>query len=222
MLGGSFLGGQTRTKHSNSITSVLSSEVARDFVRHEYMTKQGAVVKNWKKRYFSLNPQNNHIAYFKKAADCLEKKKPLGYISLEDARARRNIDDPKKPHMMEIYYPKFPKKRVYKILAKSDHAANCWVDTINQLTIQDRTSVSFLNPFLPSSTQNAEMHLEISSDGSTSPRSPRSLSTSSSFSPSSSFSSTSPRSLSTSSSYTSPRSLSTSSSSPSSGIYDVK
>ena len=50
---------------SNSFTSTLKSDVAREFVRHEYMVKQGAVVKNWKRRYFSLNPQNNHIAYFK-------------------------------------------------------------------------------------------------------------------------------------------------------------
>eukprot|EP00026_Physarum_polycephalum_P014322 Phypoly_transcript_14823.p1 GENE.Phypoly_transcript_14823~~Phypoly_transcript_14823.p1 ORF type:complete len:188 (+),score=50.67 Phypoly_transcript_14823:213-776(+) len=164
MPGGSFL--KNRPNHSNSITSVLNHDVARDFVRHEYMTKQGAVMKSWKRRYFSLNPQNNHIAYYKSAADCLEKKKPLGLIPLEDARARRK-DDPKRKHMMEIYYPKFPKKRIYKILAKSEHAVNCWVDTINQLTIQDRTSVSLSSFILPPS--HSEMHLE--ENGSPSPRS---------------------------------------------------
>lgn len=36
-----------------------------EYIRHEYMTKQGAVVKNWKRRYFSLSPDKMQIAYYK-------------------------------------------------------------------------------------------------------------------------------------------------------------
>lgn len=37
-------------------------------------------------------------------------------------------------NMIEIFYPKYPKRRVYKIVAGSEHAANSWVETVNQLT----------------------------------------------------------------------------------------
>lgn len=44
---------------------VEGGEVLQEYIRHEYMVKQGAVVKSWKRRYFSLNPSLMHIAYFK-------------------------------------------------------------------------------------------------------------------------------------------------------------
>eukprot|EP01111_Echinosteliopsis_oligospora_P004254 TRINITY_DN1679_c0_g1_i1.p1 TRINITY_DN1679_c0_g1~~TRINITY_DN1679_c0_g1_i1.p1 ORF type:complete len:176 (-),score=48.41 TRINITY_DN1679_c0_g1_i1:156-683(-) len=111
----------------------LLQREAKDYTRHEYMVKQGAKIKSWKRRYFSLSPDKMTIAYYKSAADCLEKKKPLGVISLEDGRARRVDYDTQREHMFEVYYPNNPKRRVFKITCVSAHAADSWVETVNNV-----------------------------------------------------------------------------------------
>jgi len=35
--------------------------------------------------------------------------------------------------MLEVYYPKQPHRRVFRIVASSEHAADSWVNTINEV-----------------------------------------------------------------------------------------
>lgn len=171
------LSGLQELSRQRLTTSTERSSIAKEFTRHEYMTKQGAMIKNWKRRYFSLSPEKMQISYYKTAADCLEKRKPLGIITLEDARARRAEYDFKREHMLEIYYPKYPKRRIYKIVAQSEHGANCWVETVNQLTSYDRTSLDFTMPQNMSIAQG-EVEIEVNNnpfenEGEQSPKSPK-------------------------------------------------
>jgi len=110
----------------------MSERESTLFTRHEYMTKQGAVFKTWRRRYFSLNPEALQIAYYKSAGDHLEKKKPKGVINLENASARR-IEVEGKSYLLEVFYPKEPHRRSFKIVASTEHAANSWVSTINEI-----------------------------------------------------------------------------------------
>lgn len=55
---------------SQSVVFGRNEVLASEYIRHEYMTKQGAVVKNWKRRYFSLNPEKMQIAYYKYDIHC--------------------------------------------------------------------------------------------------------------------------------------------------------
>jgi len=87
-------------------------------------------VKSWRRRYFSLAPDKLQISYYKSAGAQLEKRKPKGVIHLEGACARRTKD---KPCMLEVYYPKQPHRRIFRIVASSEHAADSWVKSINEI-----------------------------------------------------------------------------------------
>jgi len=113
-------------------TPTLLKRESTFFTRHEYMTKQGALFKTWRRRYFSLSPDHMQISYYRSAGDQLEKKKPRGVIDLKDASARR-IEEDGKSYLLEVYYPKEPQRRTFKIVASTEHAANSWVRTINDI-----------------------------------------------------------------------------------------
>lgn len=60
----------------------MSSKVP---TKEGYLTKQGIVVKNWKKRWFVM--EGTLLAYFKKPKDVF----PAGYIVFKDATGSSSI-----------------------------------------------------------------------------------------------------------------------------------
>ena len=92
---------------------------------HEgYLTKQGGVVKNWKRRWFSL--QGKKLRYFEKQG-----KKELGLIDLEKASEISLAPECKKPFAFKIV---IPKSRTYFICAENQNQCDSWVSDLKNAT----------------------------------------------------------------------------------------
>lgn len=88
-----------------------------------YLTKQGGLVRSWKKRWFIL--KNNYLYYFKSPNHLGDTK---GAVSLEEVVAQRAQFPGKTDHGFTIRTP----DRLYNIYADSEQDANEWVTAINK------------------------------------------------------------------------------------------
>ncbi|KAJ7370918.1 hypothetical protein OS493_028992 [Desmophyllum pertusum] len=115
-----------------------------------YLTKRGALVKNWKKRYFVVNP-NYSVDYFENEEAFEKGFKPKGSIfpcgyeinaDIDETMAERiknlaklmKVDEkemgaPDKypEHTFEVAHPR---RRAYLITAENEEDKNAWVETL--------------------------------------------------------------------------------------------
>jgi PH domain/RhoGEF domain len=92
-----------------------------------YLTKQGAVVKNWKRRWFILK---NHVLYYYKDKSAASKKdaKSSGSIALDQFCHVSVATDSAKSFCLEIA----TRDRKYFAYADDRAAMHDWIDSINQ------------------------------------------------------------------------------------------
>eukprot|EP01102_Stenamoeba_stenopodia_P014119 TRINITY_DN465_c0_g1_i1.p1 TRINITY_DN465_c0_g1~~TRINITY_DN465_c0_g1_i1.p1 ORF type:complete len:231 (+),score=50.13 TRINITY_DN465_c0_g1_i1:51-743(+) len=97
-----------------------------------YLTKQGGLVKSWKKRWFIL--KNNFLYYFKSPNHLSNTK---GAVLLDDAMAQR-AQFPGKSHGFTIQ----TQDRLYYLYAASDLDAEDWINAINKAATSRMRSIS--------------------------------------------------------------------------------
>eukprot|EP00735_Rhodelphis_limneticus_P008517 TRINITY_DN2155_c0_g1::TRINITY_DN2155_c0_g1_i1::g.12753::m.12753 TRINITY_DN2155_c0_g1::TRINITY_DN2155_c0_g1_i1::g.12753 ORF type:complete len:456 (-),score=146.91,sp/P54644/KRAC_DICDI/44.54/1e-132,Pkinase/PF00069.20/1.9e-75,Pkinase_Tyr/PF07714.12/9.4e-36,PH/PF00169.24/1.3e-23,PH_11/PF15413.1/1.1e-08,PH_3/PF14593.1/1e-05,PH_3/PF14593.1/1.6e+02,Kinase-like/PF14531.1/19,Kinase-like/PF14531.1/3.4e-05,Pkinase_C/PF00433.19/1.4e-05,PH_9/PF15410.1/9.9e-05,PH_9/PF15410.1/4.6e+03,PH_8/PF15409.1/0.00068,PH len=86
-----------------------------------WLTKQGAVVKNWKRRWFVL--KDKQLYYFKKPSDL----EPKGTVNLEDVTIAHATHATKRQHCFGIYHPG---RRSYFLQADTQDDMLLWVNAI--------------------------------------------------------------------------------------------
>ncbi|XP_060551788.1 pleckstrin homology domain-containing family A member 1-like isoform X2 [Ruditapes philippinarum] len=98
-----------------------------------YAVKQGAVRKNWKKRYFVLD--TNGLSYFKHDQD----KEPIKTIPLTDIQDARLVEGQHHPHRQNLFEV-VTTDRTFNIQCDSRTDSESWVSHINKFAKQVITS----------------------------------------------------------------------------------
>eukprot|EP00736_Rhodelphis_marinus_P010551 Rmarinus@m.18454 len=98
-----------------------TSAAIKDPQLEGWLTKQGAVVKNWKRRWFVLKDKN--LYYFKKPSDL----EPKGTVNLEDVTIAHATHATKRQHCFGIYHPG---RRSYFLQADCQDDMLMWVNAI--------------------------------------------------------------------------------------------
>jgi len=105
------------------------------------LTKRGAVIKNWKKRWFVVYT-NGNCEYFVKEGD----SKAKGTMPLEGYSVNA---DPKgeiftgKPYGIQLEHPNDEDKRVWYIFAETEEEKKTWVQSFTQAC---RVATGYVNP----------------------------------------------------------------------------
>ncbi|KAK2949960.1 hypothetical protein BLNAU_15103 [Blattamonas nauphoetae] len=89
-----------------------------------WLTKQGHVRKNWKRRWFSL--RENTLFYSEKPTSAKE----LGTIALKGMNVKNGEDKTDKPFCFHIYHPSDSNVKEYYIYADDVNQMNAWVAAI--------------------------------------------------------------------------------------------
>merc|ERR1711879_36762 len=89
-----------------------------------YLTKKGAKVKNWKRRWFVL--KGDTLYYYKTRTD-LEQKGEIQINTSTSCTMEGKKDDGK------YYFTIVTPKRKYKMFANSEETVNLWVQLITKL-----------------------------------------------------------------------------------------
>ncbi|XP_030058444.1 pleckstrin homology domain-containing family A member 1 isoform X3 [Microcaecilia unicolor] len=140
-------------KWSQSQASNFPAKVIPDnaVIKAGYCVKQGAVMRNWKRRYFQLD--ENTIVYFKSNMD----KDPLRIIPLKDVhkvQECKQSDNMLRDNLFEIVTT----SRTFYVQADSPEDMHCWIKAISGAIVAQRgpgrsaasVGVSF-HDFLPCS-----------------------------------------------------------------------
>lgn len=90
-------------------------------VRSGFLTKQGALVKSWKRRYFVLN-QNGTMQYFRKEGD----ESPAGVIDVPGSV----VEETPMPGGPSFCFSVTTARRRYVISAESPQVRNDWVNVL--------------------------------------------------------------------------------------------
>lgn len=101
-------------------------------IKEGYLSKKGAVVKNWKKRYFKLD--TFRLAYYEKYND----KEPLKVINsyeVTDVKASQSTDN-NREHMFEVVTP----TRTFLIQGKTEEEMHSWIDAIKSALLRGRSA----------------------------------------------------------------------------------
>ncbi|XP_078358276.1 pleckstrin homology domain-containing family A member 1-like [Oculina patagonica] len=124
--GGSYSSDSLVRSGSAGMTSTLKP------IKEGYLTKKGAVVKNWKKRYFKLDSLK--LAYYEKNSD----KDPIRVIfASEIVAVRQNIGaDNTRKHLFEVVTP----SRRFLIQGETEEEMKSWVDAITSVSPRGRSS----------------------------------------------------------------------------------
>ena len=134
------------TGHTRSGSIALtSSETKVDprSIREGFLVKQGAVLKNWKRRYFALFPHTLH--YYKHKGDVI----PAGEIPLlagslvveEDMTLKDKEHEGKVAFSIVPLLPDFSNRK-YILLADSDQDRRAWVNSINSVSANLKSEYS--------------------------------------------------------------------------------
>jgi len=122
---------QQQIAPTNVAPAMLSSYLG-DPDKAGYLTKQGGLVKSWKKRWFIL--KGAFLYYFKSPNRLSDTK---GMVLLEDAIAQR-AQFPGKSHGFTIQ----TQDRLYYIYAETDLDAEDWINAINKAATSRQRSIS--------------------------------------------------------------------------------
>ncbi|XP_053406974.1 pleckstrin homology domain-containing family A member 1-like isoform X2 [Mercenaria mercenaria] len=98
-----------------------------------YAVKQGAVRKNWKKRYFVLDA--NGLSYFKHDQD----KEPIKTIPLSEITEARLVEGQHHPHRQNLFEV-VTADRTYNIQCDTRNDSENWISHINKFARQVVTS----------------------------------------------------------------------------------
>jgi len=91
-----------------------------------YLTKQGAIIKNWQKRWVVL--EGNNLYYFKDH----EAQEPRGVIALEDCTIQDAYEQMKRPFCFAIVHPA---NRAFYFMATSQPELESWMAALNEKII---------------------------------------------------------------------------------------
>ncbi|KAH7819906.1 putative sesquipedalian [Monocercomonoides exilis] len=89
-----------------------------------WLIKQGHVVKNWKKRWFSL--RGSSLFYFEKPTSLKEN----GEIPLKGCQVENAREMPDKPFCFHIFYPQAPGQREFYICSENADQMKAWMEAI--------------------------------------------------------------------------------------------
>lgn len=89
-----------------------------------WLTKQGAIHKTWRKRYFVLN---QHLLYY---FDGSSARRPKGVIDLTGCEVMRDMTRGKK-HCFQVSHKKNMQQRIFLLHAKGDDDMKHWMRVIN-------------------------------------------------------------------------------------------
>lgn len=113
-------------------TDNIPSGAPQLVVNEGYLYKRGKIVKNWKQRWFVLDPEKGELAYFDSNAD----KKCHGIIYLKDilsvAEAEPQIVPLLKPGENSYFFNVVTQKRVYHLMALRDYERAEWIERIKE------------------------------------------------------------------------------------------
>jgi hypothetical protein len=99
----------------NTVNALLEPSQKAEVSKHGWLTKQGAIVKNWKKRYFIV--QNGRMSYFDGPNG-----KELGAISLAGCRCA--YSDLNHPYEFTVATT----SRTYYIIAENSQERESWMN----------------------------------------------------------------------------------------------
>lgn len=107
---------------NNNSTSSKEEEVSTSNTKEGYLTKKGEVVKNWKKRWFTLN--GSILSYYKKPTDNV----PAGTIIIQLSKTIDCLNEPidNKPNTFVVKLP----TRDYYIQADNTKLMYDWVQVL--------------------------------------------------------------------------------------------
>jgi len=98
-----------------------------------WLTKQGAIHKTWRKRYFVLN---RHLLYY---FDGSSARRPKGVIDLTGCEVMRDMTRGKK-HCFQVSHKKNMQQRIFLLHAKEDDDMKQWMRVINAAIDSTRPS----------------------------------------------------------------------------------
>jgi small GTP-binding protein len=103
-----------------------------------WLTKQGAVRKNWKRRWFTC--RDGAVAYYAAAPDASGKfsKEPKGEFPLTDAIVRSCQARVGKQHALEV----ITRARTYFLVAADDAEMEAWIDVLQRNVTTVRTAAA--------------------------------------------------------------------------------
>ncbi|XP_029466428.1 pleckstrin homology domain-containing family A member 1 isoform X4 [Rhinatrema bivittatum] len=124
---------RSNLKWSQSQTSNLPAKLIPDnaVIKAGYCVKQGAVMRNWKRRYFQLD--ENTIGYFKSNME----KDPLRMIPLKDVhkvQECKQSDNMLRDNLFEIVTT----SRTFYVQADSPEDMHCWIKAISGAIVAQR------------------------------------------------------------------------------------
>lgn len=124
--GGSLPGDSLIRSGSAGMTSTIKP------IKEGYLTKKGAVVKSWKKRYFKLD--TFRLAYYDKYND----KEPIKVINSNEVLAVKpsQSTDNNREHLFEVV----THTRTFLIQGKSEEEMHSWIDAIASALLRGRSS----------------------------------------------------------------------------------
>lgn len=124
--GGSYTSDSLKRSGSTGTTTTIKP------IKEGYLTKKGALVKNWKKRYFKLD--NLKLAYYEKETD----KEPLKVIYTSDITAVKtnlSVDNTRK-HLFEVV----TESRTFFIQGETEEEMQSWIQAIAGVSPRGRSS----------------------------------------------------------------------------------
>lgn len=130
--GGSLSGDSLKRSGSTGNTGTIKP------IKQGYLTKKGAVVKNWKKRFFKLDAVK--FAYYEKETDS-DPIKAVNCSDIDYARERKESKDScgaesNREHMFEVVTP----GRTFLIQGSTAEEMKSWIEAINGISLRGRSS----------------------------------------------------------------------------------
>ncbi|XP_032222070.2 pleckstrin homology domain-containing family A member 1 isoform X2 [Nematostella vectensis] len=116
---------------SESVAGTRGIKVIKD----GYLVKKGAVVKNWKKRYFKLDLVK--FSYYEKDTD-RDPIRTIPTVDISEARVSKIVDGGTKEHMFEVVTP----HRTFYLQAYTDADMQSWIKALHSAikSIRGRTA----------------------------------------------------------------------------------